>query len=163
MADLKLKVLTDPDWQQEDKLQMVIGSENVESLADSSPAGGEVTNEVELWPGNTKGGFGSDALGEAPFGYSREGWGFGQGEFGYGLFGVNDVPRTLVEARVLPEDRCAVLPIGARTIDAIGNVSDVTETLVGLDDRPSGPLDPSIASTGQPLEARLTWTLSPDV
>lgn len=68
-----------------------------------------------------------------------------------------------VERRVLPEDKCAVLPIGVDAADAPGNDSAEFETWVQLNDAPDAATDPLLAATANPNEALLTWTASPDV
>ena len=91
------------------------------------------------------------------------GYGLGEGELGYGSLGVNDVPRALIQASYNATDVADQLPVGVKVRDRAGNVSAVLETLAQLADVPKGARGLAITSTGNPGEARVSWTASPDV
>jgi hypothetical protein len=58
---------------------------------------------------------------------------------------------------------CATLPIGVSCVDAAGNESALLEDVKSIAASPQAPGRPSVASTGTPGEARLTWLASPDL
>ncbi len=161
MASISVSVPVDKDWQLDDELELLIGSENAASLAASTPAGG---TSVSTTPATVNpGGFGAGEFGAAAFGYDDVTPGFGAGDFGLTEFGENDESQRVLEHRYLPADTLAVLPVGVRLVDPVGNASALIETLVGLADLPQGASGIAVASTGNTNEARLTWTESPDV
>lgn len=164
MAKLTAKVPRRIAWSAQDVLELWIGSENAASLAASSPAGGAKVAEAPAWgDAFVRGGLGFDALGMNPLGYTSVGFGLGVGELGYGELGIHDAPRAIITHNYRASDKCAVLPVGVKVRDACGNVSTVFETTVQIHDPPQGARNLAIASTGTPLQARLTWDASPDV
>lgn len=152
MANLSARVLSDKDWAADDALRLLVGTEDAADLAGSTPSGGTAVQEQPAWPGDG-----------ATRSASGGGYGWGEGEWGMGWFGVNEHPRALLEHSYSPADKCSVLPIGVVSVDVSGNVSPVVETLVQLRDIPVGARDLEIEATENTNEARLTWTESTDV
>jgi len=163
MADINVKVPIDLDWLPTDLLELFVGDENVADLAASDPAGGERVSDRPPWEGSLRGGLGMDPLGTVELGFTATGHGLGDGELGYGALGVNDMPRAVLEHAYDPTDICGVLALGVKVADEHDNRSSVSETLVGLSDRPKGARGLTLASTGNTHEARLSWTQSPGV
>ena len=164
MALIAAKTTVDLDWLENDVLQLFVGTEDAADLASSTPAGGTMVLEQDVWANNAqKGGLGMGQLGLAPLGFSSVGFGLGEGELGFGALGINDVPRALVEHHYDPTDKCAALPVGVKVRDRGENVSAVIEKRIQLADVPKGARSVTIAGTGSPREARLTWTASADV
>jgi hypothetical protein len=159
-------------WDTTAQVRLLVGSENVGTLAASTPSGGSLITQVPAWPGGgaDRGGFGSGGFGAEPFGL--DGFAsqhpFGSGPFGVNPFGCNEIPPLAIPFQLFPADKCASVPIGIRVVDAAGNVSAVIEQLLWLADPPVGAHDLAVApiivsSSPVPGEVRLTWTLSPDV
>jgi hypothetical protein len=125
--------------------------------------------EISPWPNNgPHGGIGAGGFGEGePFGLSSVGYGWGSAasEWGYGAWGVNDPPRAVLDYlyNPTPGNVCTTLPVGVKIADEFGNASDLIETVVSIADPPQGVRDLDVHATASPLEARLTWTESPDV
>lgn len=77
----------------------------------------------------------------------------------------DDEPRTLAYEHVA-DDVCAVMPLALKVADGVdggGNVSDLFEGLIQLDDAPQGARDVAVAGTGETGEARLSWSTSPHI
>jgi len=147
MARIIARVPRKIPWLPSDTLQLWIGSENVASLAASTPAGGTLATEVLAW-----------GQGDA-----QDGYGWGQGEWGYGEWGNHNAPRAELEAEYTSADKCATLPVGVKVVDACGNVSVVFETTIQIHDPPQGARDVQVVANENTLEALVTWDESQDV
>ena len=78
---------------------------------------------------------------------------------------VGDIPTgqvVVLEHEHRATDKCATLPVGVHAIDAAGNVSAVTETVVQLADLPQAVARPDVTGPA-PGSVTLAWTASPDV
>jgi len=167
MATLRYKISRLGSWQTSDKLQLVVGTEDAANLAGSTPAGGTVVREVEPWPnaGQTQGGWGAGLWSEFLWGVGPLTWPWGAdaSEWGGGVWGGSLIPRLIVDVVYRPTLVCCTLPVGVKLRDLAGNISTVLESLVTIKDPPIGARNLRVASSGDALEARLTFTQSPHV
>lgn len=158
MPRITLSTLPDFDWVASDELLLMVGDENAADLASSTPAGGVEKTRVPAWgSSHLRSGFGKGPFGRTPFGYSTSGFGFGLGGFGTGAFGTNNAPLVEISATVFTTDPTAVLPVGVKAADQPGNVSSVSETLVGLNEPPRGARNLTVSGRVLPGEAALNW------
>lgn len=68
-----------------------------------------------------------------------------------------------LQKEIVPDDVCAVVPVGVDAADLIGNASAAVQTFQQLNDAPDGARSPLVASTGNAGEALFSFTPSPHV
>ncbi len=163
MAAVKVTIPRKASWSTQDKLVLFKGTENAASLAASTPAGGTRIDDRPAWEAGERRGRGSGVRGQGLRGYGPGSGVRGLGHRGDGLRGLLAAERVTLEHRHNATDVCAQLPVGVKVEDEAGNLSTVVEAVASIKDRPRGPRNLAVGSTGNKNEARLTWTGSPDI